>query len=174
MRAKLIFSVTVALLLFAGGMALAERRGDSAATVALFESQLESAFAPKQIPTPTNLEGRFRDIVQTTPAWTEVERLATGLTWSNRQVAEARALLRYENRPGLVYAFQWDDRFVTAERPWQVEEPGAFQTRRVETATAAGAFGFCATFAVLVGCSWLWGASLRRVRELSNAFRGKE
>lgn len=174
MKAKLTFSAVVAAILFVGGMALAERNGDPAVTVALFETQLEGAFQPKQISTPANLQGKFSNIVQTAPAWTEVERLATGLTWSNRQVAEARALLRYESRPGSVYSFQWGERFVTAQRPWQIEEAGAFQIRRVGTAAAAGFVGFCSSLAVLLGCSWLWGAFIRRVRELSNAFRGKE
>ena len=174
MRARAIFSAVVAAILFAGGMVLAERNGDPAGAIQAFESKLESAFQRKPIPTPPGLEGKVSNIFQIAPSWADVESLASELTWSNRKTAEARAMLRYETRPESVYSFEWETRDATAQRHWQIEENFDFEMRRVGTAAVAAAVGFGASFGALLGCSWLWGALLRRVRELSNAVKGRE
>jgi len=174
MRAKVIFSAVVAAALGTAWIVLTERNGDPARVVSEFDRRLSDSFQPRPLPTPPSLEGKVSSIVQVAPAWSEVKSLASSLTWQNRQIAEAKALIRYETRPGDVYSYDWDARQATSSRAWQIEESSDFNMRRTKVATIAAAAGFGVSIGVLMTCSWLWGALLRRVRELSNAMRGRE
>ena len=141
MKARVKFSAVVAVLLSVAAVLLTERRGDPASSIAEAERQLAAAFQPRALPTPANLEGNVENIVQVAPAWSEVENIASRLTWPNRQVIEARGLGRYESRPSDVYSFDWQNRNVRADQALVAEESSAFFLRRAQSATVAGVAG---------------------------------
>jgi hypothetical protein len=155
-------------------MFLTERRGDPASSIAEAERQLAAAFQPRALPTPASLEGKVSNIVQLAPAWSDVESIASKLTWQNRQVIEAKGLARYESRPSDVYSFDWQNRNVKAAQALVAEESSVFFVRLAQSAAVAAVGGFAVSLALLSACAWLWAALLRRIRELSNAVRGRE
>lgn len=106
-------------------------------------------------------------------AWTEVQTIWADLTWSNRQVAEARALRQFDSRPGSASLYDWDNRFRKSKAQWQVQEVAAFQSQRALYAAGAAVGAFVVVILVLAVCGWLWRGMLARIRELSNAIRGK-
>lgn len=106
-------------------------------------------------------------------AWTEVQTIWADLTWRNQRIAEAKALRKFDSKPGSASSYDWDSRFRTSKDQWQVQDIAAFQSQRA-LYTAGSAVGtFAAVLLFLAVCGWLWRGLLARIRELSNAIRGK-
>lgn len=106
-------------------------------------------------------------------AWTEVQTIWADLTWGNREVAEAKALRQFESKPASASSYDWDSRFRKSKDEWKIQEPAAFQSQRALYTAGAAVGTFVAVIVVLAVCGWLWGGLLARIRELSNAIRGK-
>jgi len=84
LKARVTFSLVVAIVLSLAGLLLTERRGDPASVIFEAETQLAAAFQPRALRTPTSLKGKISSIVQIAPAWSEVQSIASQLTWQNR------------------------------------------------------------------------------------------
>jgi hypothetical protein len=106
-------------------------------------------------------------------AWAEIEGAWSSLTWHNRRIAEARALRQFDSRPSGVSLSDWDNRFRGSEERWQVQESVTFQFQRVAYAVGAAGGAFVLVLLALALCGWLWRATLARIKEVSNAVRGR-
>ncbi len=122
---------------------------------------------------PQGLTGGLGKITQTAPAWGELEPVWSSPTWSNQQIAKAKAMMRWRTKPKDFDSYAWEEGFARAAQPWQVEERGRFFGRRISYAAGATVGGFLLTFGALALLLWSWRFVLARIRELSNAFRGK-
>lgn len=128
----------------------------------------------------TELEGIVAELYQSgrkqyvsnDGAWADVQSAWAKLTWSNRQIAEAKALAEFDLKPSDVSTYDWDRRFRKSKDPWQVQEVAAFQAQRALYATGAALLTFVVIVLLLAIFGWLWRAMLDRIRELANAFRG--
>jgi hypothetical protein len=122
---------------------------------------------------PPQLERTIGEVRQVSPGWNDLPPLWRSLTFTNQQAAEAKAMLRYESKPNSVADHTWNQRFQTAATLWQIEE---VRTRRLHMAVfgAGGAVGgFTGALIALALVSWMWCFLLARIRELSDALRGK-
>lgn len=118
-------------------------------------------------------EKKNKQYVAHDSAWTEIQSAWSGLTWGNRQIAEAKGLLKFDSKPTGTSSYDWDNRFRSSKGQWRIQEAVAFQAQRAMY-TLGGAVGtFIAALLVLAVFGWLWGATLARIRELANAVRGK-
>lgn len=106
-------------------------------------------------------------------AWSEVQAGWANLTWHNKQIAETKALREFPSKPSGASSYDWDNRFRKINGPWQVQEPMAFQIQRITYILGAAISTFVAVILFLAACGWLWRATLARIREFSNAVRGK-
>lgn len=111
--------------------------------------------------------------VDFTSVWDEVTPFFALLTYSNRQIANAKAMLYFDSKPPPVSSYDWDNHFRTSKEPWHVQESTHYYSTRVLYSLGAGTLAFIAVFAALIACGCLWRAVLARIRELFNAFRGK-
>jgi hypothetical protein len=116
---------------------------------------------------------RLGNVRQISPGWDDLWPLWLQLKFGNKEIAEARAMLRYESKPEAVDDYDWNQRFVCAARSWQVEEANALRLKKARFAATGAVAGFVTAFVSLVVLAWLWRFVLDRVRELSNAFRGR-
>jgi hypothetical protein len=122
---------------------------------------------------PRELVQRLGNVRQISPGWDDLWPLWLQLKFGNKEIAEARAMLRYESKPEAVDDYDWNQRFVCAARSWQVEEANALRLKKARFAATGAVAGFVTAFVSLVVLAWLWRFVLDRVRELSNAFRGR-
>ncbi len=106
-------------------------------------------------------------------AWVAVQPLWSSLTYSNTQIAEAKALLHFDVKPAAASSYDWDYRFRTSKQPWHRQEVVEYQSQRSLYAAGAGVGAFLLVLLLLGAGGWLWRALLARIRELANAFRGK-
>lgn len=122
---------------------------------------------------PKQLVQRLGKVTQTAPGWDDLRPLWQPLEFSNKEIAEAKAMLRYESKPDAVSGYDWNRRFVAASASWQVEEVRTFRLKRMQFAAIGAAAGFVAAFVSVLILAWLWHFLLDRIREMSSAFRGK-
>lgn len=144
------------------------------------ETELESLFAlvasrsqVSRSQLPQGLQGTVGGVRQVKPGWNDLPPLWQSFTFSNQRIAEGRAALRYESRPSSLNEYTWNQRFEAAARPWELEEPQAHRLRVAVFGVAGAAGSFVVVFVSLLLASLAWGFLLERIRELSNAFRGK-
>ena len=171
MKSQLLVSAVCASIAAFLGAVLTEKAGDPSALITSVEQRLTHAFQPVDIPVQPG--GNITKVTQVAPPWSELEAIWEPLTWQNQRVAKAKALLHYDSNPSSFESYAWDGRFVAASEPWHVEEAGQFLLRRLQGAAIGGAGGFGAVFAFLLLLSWLWKFLLARLREVSDAIRGR-
>ena len=107
------------------------------------------------------------------PSWTDVERVWDGLQWDNRKTAKAKALSKFGTSPVASESSAWEYRQEDAGRSWMVEERSTLWARRAGYGAAFGLAAFAATLAVLAAIAWIWRFLLARLREVSDAVRGR-
>lgn len=122
---------------------------------------------------PPTLKGKLGKVVQIAPAWSELQPLWAALVWSNKQVAEARALRRYSERPETYPAYQWDRRIAEAAKPWQLESRSRLLMGRFGYAVGGAIGAFLVMLLLLAALVWSWHFLLARIREVSQAVRGR-
>ena len=67
----------------------------------------------------------------------------------------------------------WSQKESLANEPWLVEESGEFVLNRLYGGSVYASLGFTITLPFLLLLSWSWRFLLARIRELSDAVRGK-
>lgn len=173
MKKYFIISLIAASIVGIFGVFSVGRSGDTTAVIKDAESKFSKAFEPKSIPVPEKLKGKFTNIEQLTPEWSEIEKIAEPLTWHNKQIVEAKAMLRYDFYIEKMDRYVWQERESLANEPWETEETNQFYLRKFLGGLAYAAIGFVATLIFLVLISWSWKFLLARIREVSDAIRGK-
>jgi hypothetical protein len=173
MKRFFVISILAAGLAGVMGWASVDRSGDTQAVIRETESKISRAFEPKQLPAPEHLKNKFTKVVQLTPAWSEIEEIAEPLTWHNQRIAEAKAMVRYDFYIEKMDKYIWIDRESLANEPWLIEESKQFAVRKVTSTLFYAAAGFATSFLLLIIIVWSWKFLLARIRELSDAFRGK-
>jgi hypothetical protein len=142
------------------------------------EDDLERIFAHMQpggrlVDPPQGLTGGLGKVTQTAPSWAELEPMWRSLTWNNQQVAKAKAMLHWSSKPTDLESYTWDKRSSLAAQPWQVEGKRKLLAKRILFASGGAVAGFLLTFIALALLVWSWRFLLARIRELSDAMRGK-
>jgi len=173
MKRYFIISLVVALIVGLLGVLQVQRSGDPSALIKEAEGKLSKAFEPKPIPVPGNLRGKFTNIRQITPAWSEIKETTEALTWQNQQIAEAKAMMHYDSYFDKMDSYVWQDRESLSNKPWFVEETSQFYLRKFYSGLTYAAIAFVATLLFIVLLSWSWKFLLARIREVSDAIRGK-
>jgi hypothetical protein len=173
MKRFLIISCLVGVAAGLFGWLQVQRSGDTSAIIRDAETKLTKAFEPKPIVIPSSINGKAKSIVQIAPAWSEVEEISRPLTWHNRQIAEAKAMLRYGSYHDKMDSYIWERREALANTSWLVEESGTVFLNRLYSGALYALVCFVVAFISLFLISWLWRFFLARVRELSDAIRGK-
>ena len=79
----------------------------------------------------------------------------------------------YESNPAEFESYVWRERSTIAARAWDVETTASYRGRLFGYGLGGAAFGFGATLGLLALMGWTWRFLLARIRELSDAFRGK-
>ncbi len=172
LKTQIIIAALVGAVVTCTGAFLVERKGDPASDIRAVEGRLQEAYTPKEIPVPASLVGKFTTITEVAPAWSEVEAVWEGLHWKNREIAKAKALLHYTESPE-PYSYVWQDRQRIAAQAWFLEESGELWGRRATAAACGGTIAFAVSLGFLALVGWLWRFFLARLREISNAVRGK-
>ena len=122
---------------------------------------------------PRGMAGRLGKVVQKAPRWANLEPMWASFTWSNQQVAEAKALLRFSAKPDEAGGSAWERRLPVSFQPWQIEERGRLWARRSGAAIAGLVGGFLLALGTLASVAWAWRFLLARIREVSDAVRGR-
>lgn len=112
-------------------------------------------------------------VYQLAPPWSVPQALSQGLYWRNREIADARAMSRYSRRPDDAAEHIWNDRARVSALPWIVEEPNTLLLRRLVYGVAAAASTLAVVVLIPLVMGMIWRFLLNRIRELSNAFRGR-
>jgi hypothetical protein len=173
MKRFLIISCVIGMAAGLFGWFQVQRSGDTSALIKDAETKLTKAFEPKPIAIPSSINGKARSIIQIAPAWAEVEDISKSLTWHNRKIAEARAMVRYGSYHDKMDSYIWERREALANTPWLVEESGTFFLNRLYSGALYASVCFVGAFLALLFISWFWRFFLARIRELSEAIRGK-
>jgi len=199
MRTYLILSALIAALAAVFGASIAERSGDPSAVIQDVEQRLAETFRVQSVverviqSAPAGLsrdqfEALLTKELQTSgldpqgllagktpelPAWVTVETIWKQLTYQNQQVATAKTMLHYDSNPEGFESYVWERRRTIAAEPWHIEEPSQFQRRQIGFATGGGAVGFSVGLGFFLFLSWLWKFFLARLRDVSNAIRGR-
>lgn len=140
------------------------------------EGDLDKIFAQlasRETVSTSGLTGSLKKVTQITPAWSELEPIWHTLAWSNQNVATAKALLRLQEKPTDITESMWDQRFVVAAWPWQIEQAYRLAVRKGGAAAGAAIAGLLFAFIAVTFITWVWYFLLARIRELSAAVRGK-
>jgi hypothetical protein len=154
-----------------------ERSGDPVSVVKQAEKQLEEAFKPKPINSPPG--AKYTNIVQIAPAWSEITKISNSFTWLNEDIFKAKALVKYDevvkdNSPPVgVYSYDWDRRYEKSSEAWSIQEDSSYYIEKAKMAIVGGVGGAVTTLVVLWLLAWGWQFLLTRIRELSEAIRGK-
>jgi hypothetical protein len=149
------------------------RSGDTRVTIKEAERKLSIAFEPKPIPIPENLRGKFTNIRQVAPAWSEVEAISHSLTWQNQETAEAKAMMHYDSYFDGMNSYIWKEKETLSNRPWIIEEKNDFYLKKLYSGVVYAATAFVASLLCLLLLSWSWKFLLARIREVADAIRGK-
>ncbi len=113
--------------------------------------------------------------------WSEFTDAIKPLNFHNRQVAEAKAIMRFKfecpdshTYRELCNSFVYSNREYYSAKPWQVEEIDEQIFRAIYTSFLA--FMACTTlvFTLLFLMNSMWYFILARVREFGDALRGKQ
>jgi len=173
MKRYLVISFLVGTVVGLFGIFQVQRSGDTSAVIKQAETKLAKAFELKPIVIPPSLKGKAKNIVQIAPAWSEVEDISKSLTWHNKRIAEAKAMLLYGSYYDKMDSHIWEQKESLANSPWLVEESGEFFLKRLYGGSVYASVSFAVTFLFLLLISWSWRFLLARIRELSDAIRGK-
>ena len=114
-----------------------------------------------------------RNDMNTLPPWAEISAWWSHLQPANQRIATAKAELRHPMAPVGRSLIDASLRCEVAARPWVIEERHTFWGRVALAAGAGAVLAAGGTSLLLLTFSWLWHFFLARVRELSDAVRGK-
>ena len=167
-----IISLIAASIVGIVGVFSVGRSGDTPAVIKDAESKFSKAFELKSIPVPEKLKGKITTIEQLTPEWSEIEKISEPLTWHNKRILDAKAMLRYDFYIENMNRHIWQERESFANEPWEIEETNQFYLRKFLGGLTYAAIGFVATLLLLMLISWSWKFLLTRIREVSDAIRG--
>jgi hypothetical protein len=173
MKRYIIISVIIAAIACIIGVFSVGRSGDTQMVIKETDRKLSIAFAPKPILIPENLKGKFKNIRQIAPAWSEVEAISHVLTWQNQEIAEAKAMMHYDSYFDGMNSYIWKEKETLSSSPWIIEENNDFYLRKLYSGVAYAAAAFVATLLCLLLGSWSWKFLLARIREVADAIRGK-
>jgi hypothetical protein len=155
---------------------LFEPNGDPQDAIKLAQAKIDRLMSDVGKASPSD-----SDWIMITPSWYDVEDAVRHLHRSNRQIAEAKAMLRVPEACSAsakhilpCTSNAWDNRVQNASKPWHIEERQEQIKRALYTSVAAFAGAFVVCIIGLVSVTHLWYFLLERLTELASAFRGKQ
>jgi hypothetical protein len=113
------------------------------------------------------------DVMVPAAVWEELYDIWAHLSSENKEIAKAKAMLRFSRNPSRIDLYEWEYRFGLSKRPWKLEESSTYYGRRFGYGIVAGFVSYFGTFLLLSLLGWIWGFFLDRIRELARAIRGQ-
>lgn len=138
----------------------------------IIDAVLAAGYIDQYVP-PARYVDRIVKVVQLTPGASDLRYIWGPLTWGNRNIAEAKALVRFNKKPEDILNYDWDKRYRLSQAKWNIEEPTSYMLRRAKNAGLAAITGSVGIWFTLIVLSWLWLFFLARLREIADAVRGK-
>jgi hypothetical protein len=173
-RTRIVISGVIGLTAFVvfAWMVWSDPPGDTSEAIREVDSLLEK-FARGHARDISGKRVVTVDDLLNAPSWEQIERVSDRLTWSNEQIAKARAMTYLDSNPDPYSPNLWQKRLERAKESFTICNTPERIFRSVRFGALALALSVPLSWLMTLLLSWFWYFFLDRVYELSSAVRSK-